>query len=36
VPDLLPVATGAHHLVRCHLDVKNREDIFKNQVVPKL
>ena len=35
-PDLLPVATGAHHLVRCHLDVKNREDIFKNQVVPKL
>ena len=36
VPDLLSVATGAHHLVRCHLDVKNREDIFKNQVVPKL
>jgi peptide/nickel transport system ATP-binding protein len=36
VPDLLPVATGAHHLVRCHIDVKNREDIFKNQVVPKL
>ena len=36
VPDLLPVATGAHHLVRCQLDVKNREDIFKNQVVPKL
>jgi peptide/nickel transport system ATP-binding protein len=36
VPELLPVATGAHHLVRCHLDVKNREDIFKNQVVPKL
>jgi len=36
VPDLLPVANGAHHLVRCHLDVKNREDIFKNQVVPKL
>jgi len=36
VPDLLPVATGAHHLVRCHLDVKNREDIFKNQLVPKL
>ena len=36
VPDLLPVATGAHHLVRCHLDVKNRKDIFKNQVVPKL
>jgi len=36
VPDLLPVATSAHHLVRCHLDVKNREDIFKNQVVPKL
>ena len=36
VPDLLPVTTGAHHLVRCHLDVKNREDIFKNQVVPKL
>ena len=36
VPDLLPVATGAHHLVRCHLDVKSREDIFKNQVVPKL
>ena len=36
VPDLLPVATGAHHLVRCHLDVKNREDKFKNQVVPKL
>jgi peptide/nickel transport system ATP-binding protein len=36
VPDLLAVATGAHHLVRCHLDVKNREDIFKNQVVPKL
>jgi peptide/nickel transport system ATP-binding protein len=36
VPDLLPVATGAHHLVRCHLDVKNREYIFKNQVVPKL
>jgi peptide/nickel transport system ATP-binding protein len=36
VPDLLPVTTGSHHLVRCHLDVKNREDIFKNQVVPKL
>jgi len=36
VPDLLPVGSAAHHLVRCHLDVKNREDIFKNQVVPKL
>ena len=36
IPDLLPVANAAHHLVRCHLDVKNREDIFKNQVVPKL
>jgi peptide/nickel transport system ATP-binding protein len=36
VPDLLPVTSTAHHLVRCHLDVKNREDIFKNQVVPKL
>jgi len=36
VPDLLPVGSAAHHLVRCHLDVKNREDIFKHQVVPKL
>jgi len=36
IPDLLPVTNTAHHLVRCHLDVKNREDIFKNQVVPKL
>ena len=36
VPELLPVSNGAHHLVRCHLDVKNREEIFKNQVVPKL
>jgi len=36
VPDLLPVGSAAHHLVRCHLEVKNREDIFKNQVVPKL
>lgn len=36
IPDLLPVAAGAHHLVRCHLDVKAREDIFKNQVAPNL
>ena len=36
IPDLLPVTSAAHHLVRCHLDVKSREDIFKNQVVPKL
>ena len=36
IPDLLPVSAGAHHLVRCHLDVKTREDIFKNQVAPNL
>jgi peptide/nickel transport system ATP-binding protein len=36
VPQLLPISEGDHHLVRCHLDVKTRVDIFKNQVVPKL
>ena len=36
VPQLLPVSEGDHHLVRCHLDVKTRVDIFNNQVVPKL
>jgi peptide/nickel transport system ATP-binding protein len=36
IPDLLPVENGAHHLVRCHLDVKNREAIFASQVKPKL
>jgi len=36
VPQLLPIAEGDHHLVRCHLDVKTRVDIFNNQVVPKL
>ena len=36
VPQLLPISEGDHHLVRCHLDVKTRVDIFNNQVVPKL
>ena len=36
VPQLLPVSEGDHHLVRCHLDVKTRVDIFNNQVAPKL
>jgi peptide/nickel transport system ATP-binding protein len=36
VPQLLPISKGDHHLVRCHLDVKTRVDIFNNQVVPKL
>ena len=36
VPELLPVSNGAHHLVRCHLNVQSRVDIFNNQVVPKL
>ena len=36
IPELLPVSAGAHHLVRCHLVVKTREDIFKNQVAPNL
>lgn len=36
IPDLLPVASDAHHLVRCHLDVNNREEIFASQVKPKL
>ena len=36
IPELLPVAEGAHHLVRCHLDASAREEIFKNQVGPNL
>ena len=36
VPQLLPISEGDHHLVRCHLDVKTRVDIFNNQVVPNL
>ncbi len=36
VPQLLPISEGDHHLVRCHLDVKTRVDVFNNQVVPKL
>ena len=36
VPQLLPISEGDHHLVRCHLDVKTRVDIFNNQVAPKL
>ena len=36
VPELLPLPTDAHHLVRCHLDVQTRAEIFQNQVVPKL
>lgn len=36
VPQLLPISEGDHHLVRCHLDVKTRVDIFNTQVVPKL
>ena len=36
IPQLLPVSTGAHHLVRCHLDASTRENIFSSQVKPKL
>lgn len=36
VPQLLPISEGDYHLVRCHLDVKTRVDIFNTQVVPKL
>lgn len=36
IPELVPVAQGAHHLVRCHLDVSVRGEIFKNQVAPNL
>ncbi len=36
IPELLPVTSGAHHLVRCHLDATAREEIFKNQVGPNL
>lgn len=36
IPELVPVAQGAHHLVRCHLDAPVRGEIFKNQVAPNL
>lgn len=36
VPELLPVSDGQHHLVRCHLDVKTRIEIFNNQVASNL
>jgi peptide/nickel transport system ATP-binding protein len=36
IPELVPVAQGAHHLVRCHLDGPVRGEIFKNQVAPNL
>jgi peptide/nickel transport system ATP-binding protein len=32
IPELLPIAQGAHHQVRCHLDISKREEIFNNQV----
>jgi peptide/nickel transport system ATP-binding protein len=36
VPELLPVSQGAHHLVRCHLDVAKRKEIFDSQVSASL
>jgi len=36
IPGLLPVTSGAHHLVRCHLDTAAREEIFRSQVAPNL
>lgn len=36
IPDLLPVSSGAQHLVRCHLDVSSRENIFATRVRPEL
>ena len=36
IPELLPVAEGAHHRVRCHLEPAAREKIFKDEVGPRL
>lgn len=36
VPELLPLPIDPHHLVRCHLEAHTRDEIFRNQVVPKL
>ena len=36
IPELLPIHSGAHHLVRCHLESSVREDIFRTQVEPSL
>ncbi len=36
IPDLLPVSASAHHLVRCHLDTADREEIFRSLVAPNL
>lgn len=36
IPDLIPATSGAHHLVRCHLDAPERRDLFMNQVAPNL
>ncbi len=36
IPELLPIHSGAHHLVRCHLESSVREEIFSTQVEPNL
>jgi len=36
IPELLPISSGAHHLVRCHIESSVREDIFRTQVEPSL
>jgi peptide/nickel transport system ATP-binding protein len=36
IPELLPISSGARHLVRCHLESSVREDIFRTQVEPNL
>jgi peptide/nickel transport system ATP-binding protein len=35
-PELTPISTDTHHLVRCHLESSNRQKIFTEQIRPKL
>lgn len=36
IPELLPIAPGAHHMVRCHIETESRKSLFNSQVKPKL